>query len=371
MNTLDQQMRLENELMLFKKQDLIFLTIVILLAGSIVKLPIIFNWDEEFFYPRNIGFIVFPFIMGFFSWKHNVSLTSRVIPLIILIGTAVYINLLPNNNKSDTLTLSCMHLPILVWSMVGYAYTGNKLKNLEKRLAFLRFSGDLTVMSAILALAGGLFTIITIGLYEMIGMDIKDFYVSYVVAWGVPAIPIVATLLVFNYPMLIGRVSPIIAKIFTPFVCLTLLIFLGVVIANGKDPFNDREFLVVFNLLLIAVMSIILFSISDISKEGKSRSQIFILIILSLLTLITNGIAFSAIVYRIVTYGFTPNRLAVMGSNLIMLFNLMGITYQLIRTMKGISTVNKAENVLAKFLPIYTLWCGFVIIFFPIIFAFK
>lgn len=372
MNTINQQLRLENELMLFKKQDLLFLSIAILLAGTIVKLPVIFHWDEEFFYPRNIGFFVFPFIMGFFLWKRNLSLNSLVIPSTILFGTGLFINLLPNDNNSDTLTLSCIHLPILIWSLVGYAYTGNSLKKFEQRLAFLRFSGDLAVMSAILALAGGLFSIMTIGLYDMIGMDIKDFYVNYVVAWGAPAIPIVATVLVFNHPLLIGRVSPIIAKIFTPFVCLTLAIFLGIVIANGKDPFNDREFLIVFNVLLIIVMAIILFSLSDFSKgKSSSRIQLFVLILLSILTVLNNGIALSAIIFRIGTLGFTPNRLAVMGSNMIMLVNLIVISYQLIRMAKGISSVNRTEHAIAKFLPIYTLWCALVVIVLPIIFGFK
>lgn len=347
------------------------MTLVILLAGSIVKLPAVFHWDEEFFFPRNIGFIVFPFIMGYFSWKRHVSLNSLIIPVILLIGTGIYINLLPNNNNSDTLTLSCIHLPILVWSLVGYAYSGNQLNNLGDRVAFLRFNGDLIVMSAILALAGGLFTMITIGLYDLIGMDIKDFYVNYVVAWGVPAIPIVATVLVFNYPMLIGKVSPIVARIFTPFVSLTLAIFFGTVIAQGKDPYNDREFLVIFNVLLIAVMAIILFSLTGIRKDGKNRIQLWILIKLSVLTVINNGIAFSAILFRIGTYGISPNRLAVMGSNLIMLINLIMISYQLVRVISRNTTVDTVETTMVKFLPLYSLWCAIVVILFPILFGYK
>jgi hypothetical protein len=60
-------------------------------------------------------------------------------------------------------------------------------------------------------------------------------------------------------------------KIFTPFVFISLAIFLGAIFATKKDPFTDREFLVVFNALLIGVMAIILFSISEASKGRNNK----------------------------------------------------------------------------------------------------
>lgn len=370
-HTTQREIPVQNESSLFSKADLLFLAVSVFLAGCLVKLPAVFNWNEEYFYPRNIGFIVFPFIMAFFSRKQNVIVKSLVIPFAVLGIAALYINMLPDNEKSDTLVLSCIHLPILIWSFVGYAFTGNDLSKLSDRVAFLRFNGDLVVMSSVLALAGALFTVITMGLYELIGIDIREFYVNYVVAWGVPAIPLLATVLVTNQTGLVGRVSPIIAKIFTPVVGLSLAIFLGAVISTGKDPYNDREFLMVFNALLIGVMAIILFSLSEMSKGRMNSIQIFFLVVLAILTVIDNGMALSAILYRVGKYGMTANRLAVLGSNLIMLANLILISYQLIRVIQNKSTVEKVETVMAQFLPLYTIWCGVVVFVFPLAFGFK
>ena len=209
------------------------------------------------------------------------------------------------------------------------------------------------------------------GLYELIGINIKDFYIDYVVNWGLPAIPLLATVLVVNNPQLVGKVSPIIAKIFTPFVLISLAFFLGAVIATGKDPYNDREFLIIFNALLIGVMAITLFSLSEATKGQRNKFQLIVLLSLSVLTIIDNGIAISAILFRLTEYGITPNRLAVLGSNLLMLLNLIGIAYQLVHVLKGTKETESVEKVIAQFLPLYALWCALVAFGFPLLFGFK
>src|ERR671912_261346 len=42
------------------RRELIFLVLASLLAGIIAKLPSFLPVSEDFFYPRNIGFIIFP-----------------------------------------------------------------------------------------------------------------------------------------------------------------------------------------------------------------------------------------------------------------------------------------------------------------------
>ena len=80
-------------------------------------------------------------------------------------------------------------------------------------------------MSGLLFISGGLFTAITIGLFQLIGFNIEDFYFENVVVWGLPSIPLIASYLIFNNKDLVSKISPIIAKIFTPFVFLILSIF--------------------------------------------------------------------------------------------------------------------------------------------------
>jgi hypothetical protein len=174
-----------------------------------------------------------------------------------------------------------------------------------------------------------------------------------------------------NNPNLVGKVSPIIAKIFTPFVFVSLAIFLGAIFATKKDPFNDREFLVVFNALLIGVMAIILFSISEASKGRNNKIQLLFLAGLSILTIIVNGIALSAIAFRIFEFGITPNRMAVLGSNMLMFIHLITIAYQLLNLLNKKSDIIAVEKTIAKYLPVYTTWTAVVVFAFPILFGNK
>ena len=162
-----------------------------------------------------------------------------------------------------------------------------------------------------------------------------------------------------------------IAKVFTPLVLVTLVVYLIALIFTGKDPYNDREFLLIFNALLIGVMAIIFFSVAETSKNADSKIGTILLLGLSIVTVIVNGIALSAILFRISEWGLTPNRLAVLGGNILILANLLIVTYRLFKTIKDKNEIEKVENSIASFLPIYCLWTIFVTFIVPVLFNFK
>ena len=107
-----------------KKNELVFVIVAALVATLIAKIPAFFNVSEEFFYPRNIGFIVFPTLMAYFIWMKRLPLRTIGIVAVLLAVAAVYINLLPENKHSDTFILACIHLPLFAWALTGFVYTG-------------------------------------------------------------------------------------------------------------------------------------------------------------------------------------------------------------------------------------------------------
>jgi hypothetical protein len=361
----------QDDILWGRRDDLIFLAVATLIGGLIIKIPELTGIKEDYFFPRNLSFVLFPAFAAFFAWKQELSLKKILFPVIAFILAAVYINVLPDNSNSDTLILACIHLPIFLWGVWGYTYMGEKFNSAEKRIEFLRYNGDLAVMGGIMVIAGIVFSGATVGLFRLIQINIEDVYANNVAVWGVAAIPIVATLLVRNNPQLVNRITPVIARIFTPLLSLTLLAFLIAVVATGKSPYNDREFLVIFNVLLIAVMAIILFSVSEVARTGAGRLNLFFLSALAFLTVITNAIALSAILFRILEYGITPNRLAVLGGNVLIFANLILVSFQIFRMSRGKTDVQRIEQVIASFLPFYSIWTGIVTFVFPVIFQFK
>lgn len=353
------------------KYELLFIVIASFLAGLFAKIPEFLPIDAEFFYERNTAFIIFPLLIAYFAWRQKNSLKSIAVTSVILLASCCYINFLPNDNKSDTLALACIHLPLFIWTVLGFSFVGNTRKDYRRWLDFLKYNGDCIVITTIILIAGIVLTFISLGLFSMIDLNIEDFYLRYVVVWGIAASPIVGTYLVLTNPQLVSRVSPVIAKVFTPLVLVTLIVYLVAVMGTGKDPFHDRDFLLVFNILLIAVMAIILFSIVATSKQDGSNIGLFLLLSLAVVTVIVNGTALSAIVYRTSEWGISPNRLAVLGSNILIMSHLLVLTYGLFRTIRNRSRIVFVEKSIAYFLPLYGLWTIFVTFTFPLLFNFQ
>lgn len=352
------------------QQELIFVVIASFLAGCIAKLPEILDIKPDYFYPRNISFIVFPLLIAYFAWKNRLSLLKTALVSVVVISAAVYINLLPGGTDNDTFLLACIHLPLFLWSLLGFAYSGG-YRNADQKLDFLRFNGDFAIMTGLILIAGALFSAMTFGLFSLIQIDIEEFYSGYIALWGASAAPIVATYLIQVNPGLVNKVSPVIARIFTPLVLVTLVTYLAAVIYTGKDPYNDRQFLLIFNLLLIAVMGIILFSMAGTAKDAGNRLQVVLLLLLSVATILVNGVALSAIVFRMSEWGITPNRVAVLGGNLLILVNLLIVTYQLFSLLQKKNDLNLVTRSIAGYVPAYGCWAFVVVFILPVIFGFR
>ena len=342
-----------------------------LIAGLIAHIPNFTSIDQEYFFSRNISFVVFPVLSAYFIWKQKLAFKQWLFPLLATFIAAIYINLLPNNTSSSTITLSFIHMPIFLWAIFGYSFLGEHVKSSQSRISFLRYNGDLVVMSGILLLSTVLFSAITVNLFDIIGINIEIFYFQNIMIWGLAAIPIVATYLIQTNAQLINKVSPIIAKIFTPLVCINLFIYLLAMVYSKKYPYQDRNLLLLFNVLLMGVMALILFSVAEAAKNANSKFNLVMLFSLSVLTIIVNGIALAAISFRLIEYGMSPNRIAVLGGNLLIFINLVLVSYKLFLASFKNAGIEEIERSIACYLPVYAIWTGLVAFLIPLIFQFK
>ena len=350
------------------KNEIIFIVLAAFVGGLIAKVPGFLGIEYDVYLSKNIGFIVFPILSMYFIWKQKLAMTKYILPMVLFIGSAIFINSLPYNEQSSTFILSLIHLPIFLWSILGYAFVGGDIRNSQKKIAFLKFNGNFIVMTALIFISGVLFTGITIALFELLKIDIKQFYFEQIAVWALAAIPMLSTYLVQNNPQLVNKISPTIARIFTPLVFITLLAFLAALMYTGKNIYNDRNFLLLFNALLIGVMAITLFSLTEATKNASSKMNLIMLFGLSLLTIIANAMALSAIAFRLSEFGISPNRLAVLGANLLMFVHLLFVSYGLIKNLKGKATIQDVEQEIALFIPAYAVWAAFVTFAMPFIF---
>ena len=353
------------------KNEIIIVIAFALIAGLIAHIPNFTGIDQEYFFSRNISFVVFPVLSIYFMWKQKLVFKQWLFPLLATLIAAIYINLLPNNTSSSSIALSLIHMPIFLWAIFGYSFLGENLKSNQSRISFLRYNGDLVVMSGILLLSTVIFSAITVNLFDLIGINIEIFYFQNIMIWGLAAIPIVATYLIQTNAQLINKVSPIIAKIFTPLVFMNLFIYISAMLYTKKYPYQDRNLLLLFNVLLMGVMALILFSIAEAGKTAKNKFSLIMLFSLSVLTIIVNCIALSAIVYRINEFGFSANRIAVLGGNLLIFINLVLVSYKLFLASFKNADIEEIERSIAGYLPVYAIWTGLIAFIIPIIFQYK
>jgi hypothetical protein len=354
--------------------DFLIMIVICLVAGFLIKFPDLFNIDVSYFhfYERETGMI---FFMGLISYalaiKKNFSKKNTLITLLVFIVACLYINLLPVYPNSASINLVFIHMPLLLWCLYGLVFIDFDLRNYTKRIEYIKYNGDLAVMGALILIAGGIMMMITIGLFQTIGISIQKFYTGYIAIIGLVSAPVITSYILKSYTSLTNRIAPVIANIFSPLVLITLVVFLIVFAVSGKNPYQNRGFLLMFNLMLIGVMGIIVFSISETSANLEDKYNSIVLFILSIITMIINLIALSAIFYRVSELGLTPNRLAILGSNILIFINLILITIDLFRIIFRNTKMEKLELTISKYLPVYIIWILIVVFVFPLAFGMK
>lgn len=353
-------------------KDLVNIMVICLIAVALVLIPKYAGFDPygSMFYAKNAGLIAFAALIAY-----NLRVRKKTDKkwLIVLIGifvlSALFINLLPADSKDQSVVLVCIHLPLLLWCIYGIAYTGFDVRDNGKRVSFIRHNGDMAILGALIVLSGMLIAGLSIGLFSAIDIEIQKFVMDYVAICGIVAAPAITEFILHHYPRLTEKIAPIIASLFSPIVLITLIIYLIAVIFSGKDPYTDRDFLILFNLMLLVVMALIVFSVSESSEGRRRKVSEVVLLALSAVTLVVDVVALSAIFYRLSEYGITPNRIAVLGSNLLILGNLILITVDLFRVTFRNASFERVNVTTARYLPVYMIWTIIVVFGFPLIFG--
>ena len=348
------------------KRDFLVMGVLAIMAGTSTR--ILFHFIEQnTIAPINLIFGIIPFITAFFVYKSGPRKNVIFTIVFLFLISAVYLNMLPLEEK-DSIILAYLHFPVFLWVVAGIAFAGDEYSVRGKRLAYLKFNGDFCILYASMAISGMLLSVITMQLFIIIGMDIEDFYFKNIVLFGAAALAVVASYLVSRDLKLAKNIAPYLAKIFSPLVLITLLAYLVTVIWAGKNPFLDRDFLLVFNGILLLVLVVTIFSITESGAKEKRNISDYVNLALILLALIIDGVALSAIVFRLSSYGISPNRLAVLGVNLLIFANLIWIMGSYAGFLRNKTGTEAIQDSITKYLPIYGLWAAFVTFAFPLIF---
>jgi hypothetical protein len=192
-------------------------------------------------------------------------------------AAALIVNLLPFLPEGHTLVLAAIHLPIALWLTVGLAYAGGRWRDHEQRMNFVRFSGEWFIYYTLIALGGGVLIGFTAFIFEAIGLDAEPLIGRWLVPCGAAGAVLIGAWLVEAKQSVIENMAPVLTALFTPLFTILLLVFVVTVISTGNAIDVGREVLIGFDLLLVLVLGLLLYSISarDHGAPGSSTGSSF------------------------------------------------------------------------------------------------
>ncbi len=251
------------------------------------------------------------------------ALRETVVAVALAFGAGpVAINAFPSTPPGHTLTLAALHLPIALWLIVGIAYTGGRWRDGSARMDFVRFSGELFIYYVLMALGGGVLMVFTGLAFAAIGTNAGSLVSLWLLPCGVVGAVIVGAWLVEAKQSVVENMAPVLTRLFTPLFAAVLLAFLVTMVWTRSGIGVEREVLIGFDLLLVVVLGLLLYSVS--ARDPQAPPGVFdaLQLLLVLCALVVDIVALAAIAGRISEFGVSPNKLAALGENLVLLVSL-------------------------------------------------
>jgi hypothetical protein len=347
-------------------------------AALAIKLPALFGIQLEDadagFYARNLGLFVLPLLTGYFAWKRRLGTSTLRWLAVAFVAAGVFANVYPFASGvfpgGYTEALAALHLPIALWLVVGIAYAGRRWSEVGGRMDFIRFSGELFIYYVLIALGGGVLTAFMAMIFQSIGIDVEPFFESWLLPCGAVGAVVVASWLVEAKQSVIENMAPVLTRLFTPLFAAVLVAFLGTMLWTGSGVGIERDVLIAFDLLLVVVLGLLLYSVSARDPRSPPGAFDVVQVVLVVSALLADAVALWAIAARITEFGFSPNRVAALGENVILLVNLAWSAMLYIRFLGGRGSFTALERWQTGYLPVYAVWAAIVVIVFPPVFGY-
>jgi hypothetical protein len=339
-----------------------------------------FPAEQPPWFVRNIGLLVLPFLAAWFARRRGLDTRKWLVTAVPFVLAAVVVNVYPYGAGSgaelldvpvsDTELLVALHLPVVLWFTVAYPYMGGTPASHERRMDFVRFTGEWVIYYVLIALGGLVLFGLTGAILEPIGVDI-ELVAEWVLPTGAAGAVIVAAWLVESKQRVVENMAPVLTMIFTPLFAAMLTIAAVTYAVSGVTRAFDRELLGVFDALMVVVLGLVLYAMSarDPALPPGLMDRVQLLAVASALAL--DLMVLVAMLARIGDLGFTPNRVAALGLNLVLLVNLAGAAWLSAQFLTGRRAFNRLERWQTSYLPVFAFWAAVVVVVVPPVFAFR
>jgi len=321
-------------------------------------------------FARDLGLFVLPVLAAYFAVVRRMP-WRRILPLAaIVVVLALAVNLFPYHGDRATEVIVGIHLPVALWFVVGLAYLGGEWRSSDRRMDFLRFTGEFIVYYALIALAGGVLVGLMDGVLSLAAPNAAQTVFVWIVPAGAAGAVLVAAWLVEAKKSVIENIAPVLTAIFTPLFAAMLLVTTVIYAATAFGRSFDRNSLGLFDALLVVVVGLVIYGISARSTrrpglmDALRLTAVVAAVLLDLLVLV-------AMLARVGEFGFTANRVAALGLNLVLLVDLVVTAVIIIRMLRHRTPVLALERWQTSYLLVIGAWVTAVVLVLPPVFGFA
>lgn len=325
--------------------------------------------DEPTWLFRNLSFFVLPFLTAWFVRRRAVSGRAALAIAGVFAAAAVVVNVFPYDHDSTTEVLVATHLPVALWFVVLVAYVGGAIGSHERRMDAVRFTGEWCIYYTLIALGGGVLTALTLAILEPTGLD-PDTLATWILPSGAAGAVVIAAWLVESKQQVVENMAPVLTLLFTPLFAVMLVVAAGAYLLVGLGDF-DRELVGVLDALMVVVLGLVLYGLSAREPSSRPGWMDRLQLVAVAAALVLDVLVLASMTSRIGDLGFTANRAAALGLNMVLLVNLAGAAWRSLRFLRGHGTVHRLERWQTTYLPVFAIWAAVVVVVLPPAFGFA
>jgi len=324
----------------------------------------VFGSATAAWFPRNLGLLLLVPLVGYFVAVRRMPWARAAALGAALAVVALAVNLFPYASGSATETIVALYLPVVVWFTVGVAYAAGQVGSSARRMDVIRFSGEWFIYYTLIALGGAVLLGLTGLILSPIAPEIVDDVIGWVLPSGAAAGVVAAAWLVEAKKSIVENLAPVLTAIFTPLFAVMLVVAVVGYLVAGVGREFDRELLAVFDVLLLVVVGLVVYGISARRAGTGGRAMDVVRLITVAAAIVLDLLVLVSMFARIGEFGFTANRVAALGLNLILLVNLAGTAWLLLRG-------RNVERWQTAYLPVGAAWAVVVVLALPPTFGFA
>jgi hypothetical protein len=345
-----------------------------LLAAIAIQIPRLFALGPTAigsFYLRNASLVVLPFLAYYFVRKHRLNTGQMMFAAAPFLVAALAVNLYPWAPDSSTEVLVAIHLPVALWFAVAFPYMGGTLRSHERRMDFVRFTGEWFIYYVLIALGGGVLLMLTAVILEPAGSAVVETVLNWALPSGAAGAVIVAAWLVEEKKSVVENMAPVLTMIFTPLFAVMLAASAIAYAVSDLGSEFDREAIFVLDILLVVVLGLVLYGMSarESTEAPGLMDRIQLVAVVGALAL--DVMVLASMVARIGELGVTPNRVTALGLNLVLLVNLVWAAWLSARFIANQVPFHRLERWQTGYLAVYGAWTAAVVLVLPLLFAFA